>query len=148
MKYTKTQTLKNLEQALKKDFSLHRGTEFSAGFDLFTATQDKFYLSSNEVVKVPTGISVEIPENYFGLITLRSSVKEFCLTNGVGIIDADYRGEIILSLRNLTSVVQILNPGMKIAQLLLVPVSMVKAAEVLSLTSTARGTGGFGSTGE
>lgn len=154
--YIKSKNLKALEKFLQKTFDLNSGTEDSAGLDLFTANIDNVWFAVNEVKKIPTGISVEIPKNHFGLVTLRPVIKNFCLTNGVGIINADCRGEIILSLRNLDDFGPIvssqtkgtvIHPGTKIAQLVIVPYTFVTPIETSKLTPTIRGTGGFGSTG-
>lgn len=103
-----------------------------------------------EMVKVHTGIKAAIPEGYVGLLVVRSSlgVKHgLSLANDVGVIDADYRGEVIVCLRNQTRDWTGLRRGERVAQLVVVPVNTTTWVEVEQLDETVRGQGGFGSTG-
>lgn len=101
-------------------------------------------------VLVHTGIGIQLPEGYAGLIFARSSmgVKQgICLSNGVGVVDWDYRGEILVGLINLSDKEYTILPGERIAQLVVTPVARPEFVQVDSLDQTQRGTGGFGSTG-
>jgi len=125
-----------------------RGTLNSAGLDLY-ADQEILILGGSAKM-VGTGIAVEIPEGYVGLIFLRSSLGKagLSLANSVGVIDSDYRGELKLCLTYLAAngghfVCQ----GERIAQLVVLPAPIFDLIEVDELSTTGRGTGGFGSTG-
>lgn len=139
-----------------------RATDGSAGLDLyFVGTPE---LGEDEectgrlveawvggaTTRLETGISVEIPAGHVGLLCLRSSMsREFTIPNGLGIIDADFRGELQVALRCHTSFDGMyIKPGDRIAQLVIVPVLQTRVVEVEELGSTPRGTGGFGSTGK
>jgi len=113
-----------------------RGTASSAGLDLVAHRY--------EGDTVYTGLRVQIPEGHFGMVVPRSSLgsKGLYLKNTVGIIDSDYRGEIILKIAGYCP-----SPGERIAQLIIVPFINVEPVEVTELTDTVRGEGGFGSTG-
>ena len=127
------------------------GTEFSAGADLYAVCdRDKTEIPPHETVLVHTGIAMEIPEGYVGLVFARSSLgtkRGLAPANKVGVIDSDYRGEIMVSLHNHTNTIQQIDNGERIAQLAIVP--FLKADFIVSdeLDDTARGAGGFGSTG-
>ena len=121
-----------------------------AGFDL-TCTQITTEINEcGQIILVyHTGIAVEIPEGYFGLLLPRSSVfkKSLALTNSAGVIDSGYRGEIVAKFRTTTDVVpSIYKDGEKFAQLLILPVPEVTFTEALELSDTERGDGGYGST--
>jgi len=125
-----------------------RGSEWAAGYDLYAA-EDK-YIDKNQTVKVGTGIAVEIPHGYFGGIYARSGLatKEGIRpANCVGIVDADYRGEIIVALHNEGVLLKEIHKGDRIAQLVIQPCISPVFKEVDDLTDTNRGEGGFGSTG-
>ena len=128
-----------------------KGSAYSAGYDLYACLDEEFILiKPGEVVKVPTGIAVEIPNGYVGLIFARSGLainKNLAPVNKVGVCDSDYRGEYLVALLNSgKEEVKIKNKD-RIAQLVIVPILSVKFKEVASLTETKRGEGGFGSTG-
>lgn len=128
-----------------------RGTVGSAGIDL-TAIQLTSETNENgEVILVyHTGLSVEIPEGYCGLLFMRSSVykKALSLTNAVGVIDSDYRGEIVGKFRTtLNAVPSVYQQGERFAQLVIVPIPSFTIEEAETLGNTERGNGGFGSTG-
>ena len=126
------------------------GSEFAAGADLYALLDGKLTVAPGETVKVPTGLSLEIPQGYAGLIYARSglSVKRgLAPANKVGVIDADYRGEILVALYNQSATAQTVEPGERIAQLVIAPVLQVDFAECDDLSDTQRGEGGFGSTG-
>jgi dUTP pyrophosphatase len=125
-----------------------KGTEGSAGLDLYS-DQDVL-VSSGASVMLSTGIAVEIPAGNVGLVAIRSSVGRsgVSLTNSVGVIDSDYRGEIKLCLTyNAGNGGHYVRKGQAIAQLIVMPVMPVELMQVDALSSTERGSGGFGSTG-
>jgi dUTP pyrophosphatase len=129
---------------------LHYATKGSAGLDLVSAEEKPVLVGSIQHVTVHTGISVAIPEGFVGILAPRSSLgrKGLSLANTIGIIDSDYRGEILVDLvvKQGKPWVQI-NPGDRFVQLLLIPVLQCNIEEVQDLPDTARGAGGFGSTG-
>jgi dUTP pyrophosphatase len=125
-----------------------RGTAASAGSDLYAI--DAVTVPAGETVIVHTGIAVAIPEGYAGLIYARSGLatkRNLAPANKVGVIDADYRGEIMVALYNQSSAVQTVESGERIAQLVVTPFLQVTLEECSELSDTQRGTGGFGSTG-
>jgi len=125
-----------------------RGTPGSAGLDLY-ADQEALVVSYKAAM-VGTGIAVEIPEGYVGLLFLRSSTGKagVALANGVGVIDSDYRGEIKLCLTYAHDMGgHHIRRGDRIAQLVVLPAPTFDLTEVDSLSTTERGAGGFGSTG-
>ena len=123
-----------------------------AGFDLTAIDVTTEINECGELILVyHTGIAVEIPEGYFGMLTPRSSIfkKSLELTNSIGIIDSNYRGEIMAKFRSTTTVVPaVYKPGDRICQLIILPVADVQLEEVEELSETERGEGGFGSTDE
>ena len=126
------------------------GSPSAAGADLYALLDAPLTVAPGETAKIPTGLSLEIPEGYAGLIYARSglSVKRgLAPANKVGVIDADYRGEIIVALYNQSSVPQEVAPGERIAQIVIAPVLQVEFEECDDLSNTLRGAGGFGSTG-
>lgn len=129
-----------------------RGSAEAAGCDLFACLSHKgcCTIKPGQTVKVNTGIAVEIPDGFFGAIFARSGLatkKGLRPANCVGVVDSDYRGEIIVALHNDTESVQSFEDGERIAQLVFVPYLPVEFCEVEELGETARGDGGFGSTG-
>lgn len=129
-----------------------RGSDVAAGYDLTAATEKFRAEITGPIFEYDTGLAFEIPPGYVGLIFPRSSVTtktSMSLGNCVGVIDSDYRGTIKFQFRNL-------NPGMgkkyevgdRIGQLIIMPYPEVKFEEVSELDDTARGEGGFGSTGK
>ncbi len=128
-----------------------RKTAGSAGYDLCACIAGEFTIEPGELVMLPTGLAAEIPEGCAGMIFTRSGlgVKHgIAVSNGVGVIDSDYRGEIHVGLRNSSKVPYTIQPGERIAQLIVMPVHMPVVEEVEELSETQRGTGGFGSTGQ
>ena len=117
-----------------------------AGLDLFSA--DDVVLEKGQVLDVPTGIKVAIPEGYMGLVWDKSGVSLRGVHRLAGVIDSGYRGEVKVVLVNLSDEPFVISKGMKIAQLLIQPVTAVKVVEVEDLGETPRGEGGFGSTGK
>lgn len=124
------------------------GTEFSAGADLYST--EKVVISCGETKLIKTGIAVEIPVGYVGLIYARSGLatkRGLAPANKVGVIDSDYRGEIMVALYNQSGVEQIVEQGERVAQMVITPYLKVDYQEVEDLQDTTRGSGGFGSTG-
>ena len=127
------------------------GTEFSAGADLYALADAPITIGSGETVLVHTGIAMEIPEGYVGLVFARSGLatkKNLAPANKVGVIDADYRGEIMVALHNHGAEPQTVECGERIAQIAIVPFLKAEFEECDELSDTQRGAGGFGSTGK
>ena len=125
------------------------GTEYSAGADLY-ALGDAVTIGAHETVLIHTGIAIEIPEGYCGLIFARSGLatkRGLAPANKVGVIDADYRGEVMVALHNHTDEPKSVDPFERIAQLAIVPFLKAELEEADELSETVRGGGGFGSTG-
>ena len=128
-----------------------RGSALAAGYDLFADVSEDVTINPHETKMIGTGLAMEIPEGYFGGIFARSglSAKEGLRpANCVGVVDSDYRGEIKVALHNDGEVPRVVTSAEKIAQLVVVPFLSVSFNEVSELTDTARGDGGFGSTGK
>ena len=125
------------------------GTEFSAGADLYNLPES-VDIAPHATVLIHTGISAELPEGYCGLIFARSGLatkRGLAPANKVGVIDADYRGEIMVALHNHSDVSAEIAPGERVAQLAIVPFLKAEFEEAEELSDTVRGAGGFGSTG-
>ena len=126
------------------------GTEFSAGADLYCAEEHEISVCSGQKCSIGTGISMEIPEGYVGLVFARSGLackNGLRLCNSVGVIDADYRGEIKVVLHNDSEYVREIKPGERVAQMIVMPYPKVSFIEVEELSDTVRGKSGFGGTG-
>ena len=126
------------------------GSEFSAGADLYACEGGEVTIASGETRLVHTGISMAIPQGYVGLIYARSglaSKRGLAPANKVGVIDSDYRGEIMVALHNHSSEAQTICDGERIAQIVFTAYMGADFLEVDELDSTERGEGGFGSTG-
>lgn len=126
-----------------------RGSEKAAGYDLYAAEEAS--IKAGETVKIGTGIAVAIPDGYFGGIYARSGLatKEGLRpANCVGVIDSDYRGELIVSIHNDSSVDRIIEKGERMAQLVVQPYLSVEFEEADELDETERGDGGFGHSGK
>lgn len=128
-----------------------QGSAYAAGYDLFADVEQALDIEPHKTVMIPTGLAMEIPEGYFGGIFARSglaSKEGLRPANCVGVVDADYRGEVKVALHNDGEVVRTVQPGQKVAQLVVVPFLSVEFDEVETLSDTVRGVGGFGSTGK
>ena len=126
------------------------GSEYSAGADLYALLDNAVEIKPHETLFIHTGISAEIPEGYCGLVFARSSMgakRGLAPANKVGVIDADYRGEIMVALHNHSENVATVEPGERVAQLAIVPFLKAEFEESGELSDTTRGVGGFGSTG-
>ena len=126
------------------------GSEFSAGADLYACLKEAVMIQPGETYLVKTGLAMEIPEGFAGLIYARSglaSKKGLAPANKVGVVDADYRGEIMVALHNHSNVAASVESGERIAQMVIAPFLKAEYSVVEELSDTVRGTGGFGSTG-
>lgn len=127
------------------------GSAQAAGADLYACLEQDITIGPGETAFIPTGLAMEIPQGYAGLVYARSSLgtkRGLAPANKVGVIDSDYRGELMVALHNHGSQSQTLSHGERIAQLLVTPVLTARYVQTDALTQTARGTGGFGSTGK
>ncbi|MCL6588381.1 MAG: dUTP diphosphatase [Firmicutes bacterium] len=125
-------------------------TEGSAAMDLHACTPDSIMIPAGARAKIPTGIAIELPPDMVALVFPRSGLASkhgISLSNAVGVIDSDYRGEIICLVKNEGTAGFVVKPGDRIAQLGFFPVHRVKWKIVQELEMTGRGVGGFGSTG-
>ena len=125
-------------------------TEHAAGMDLCAALDQPLVIPPGERAAVPTGLAVAIDPGYEGQVRARSGLARehgVTLANSIGTIDADYRGPVVVVLANLGRAPVELRPGDRIAQLVIAPVIKAELVEVDELPPTARGAGGFGSTG-
>lgn len=127
------------------------GSAYAAGADLYAFTKgETITFAPGETKMIHTGISLEIPEGYAGLIYARSGIatkRGLAPANKVGVVDSDYRGEIMVSLHNHSNTAQEISDNERIAQLVITPFLAVDFVETDELSNTERGTGGFGSTG-
>lgn len=126
------------------------GSAFAAGADLYAATDYDIEILPHETVKVDTGLSMAIPDGYFGAIFARSGLatkQGLRPANAVGVVDADYRGPVIVALHNDTDEAQKVPAGSRIAQLIIMECPKVSFEIVDELNDTERGESGFGSTG-
>lgn len=129
-----------------------RATEGSAGMDLYACIDSPVTLGAGEKAVIPTGIAIELPSAELAAFVFARSglaIKHgIGLLNGVGVIDSDYRGEICVGVINQLAEPYTIAPDERIAQLVIMPVSLINPVEAQSLDDTARGEGGFGSTGK
>lgn len=126
------------------------GSAEAAGADLYACLESAVMIQPGETAWIPTGLALEVPKGCAGLIYARSSLgakRGLAPANKVGVIDSDYRGEIRVVLLNHSKQVQTVEPGERVAQLLITPVLTPKYIESEELLDTDRGAGGFGSTG-
>lgn len=126
------------------------GSQFAAGADLYACTDMPITINPHQTVLVHTGIAMEIPAGYAGLVYARSGIatkRNLAPANKVGVIDSDYRGEIMVALHNHGEEAQTIENAERIAQLVITPFVTAEFSEVDELCETERGEGGFGSTG-
>ena len=126
------------------------GSQEAAGADLYACLDESVVIPAGKTVFVTTGLALEVPKGCAGLIYARSSMgakRGLAPANKVGVIDSDYRGQVMVALHNHGQEDQIVQPGERVAQLLITPVFTPGFVEVDELDDTLRGTGGFGSTG-
>lgn len=127
-----------------------RGTQDSAGSDLHACLQESLTLRPGERVVIPTGLAIEVPKGYGAFLFARSGlgIKHGVVpSNCVGVIDADYRGEMMVGLVNQGDAAYTIEPQERIAQMVILPVAICEFREVEELSATQREEGGFGSTG-
>lgn len=126
------------------------GSEYAAGADLYACTDGDTVILPGETKLIGTGLAIEVPLGYGAFIYARSglaSKRGLAPANKVGVVDADYRGEIMVALHNHSSEAQTVLCGERIAQMVIAPFLKAEFCEVESLSDTSRGVGGFGSTG-
>ena len=126
------------------------GSLQSAGADLRSSSAQKIIIAPHSTEIINTGIAVEIPDGYVGLIFARSGIaakRDLAPANKVGVIDSDYRGEIKVALHNHGDCERVVDPNERVAQLMIIPYVKCEFECVEELEDTARGDGGFGSTG-
>ena len=127
-----------------------RGSAAAAGYDLYAAIGNPMVIPAHSTIKIGTGLAFALPESSFAAIFARSGLatkQGLRPANCVGVCDSDYRGEYIVALHNDTDKEQTINPGDRIAQMILMSYIPMSFEEVKSLDETERGQGGFGSTG-
>ena len=127
------------------------GTAFSAGAALYACLEEPVTIAPGETKKIPTGLAMEIPVGFAGLIYARSGLgtkQGLAPANKVGVVDSDYRGEFMVFLHNHSAETRTVSHGDRVAQLVVTPVFTPGFEETDELTDTARGAGGFGSTGK
>ena len=127
-----------------------RGSSLSAGYDLYACLPESVVIPPHETVPVGTGLSMALPEGWFAAIFARSGLaakRGLRPANCVGVCDADYRGEYIVPLHNDTAEPRRVEPGERIAQMILLPCQRLDFTVVEELSATDRGAAGFGSTG-
>lgn len=128
-----------------------KGSKKSAGYDLYACLDEPLFINPHETKMIDTGLSMELPDGTFGAIVARSGIatkRGLAPANKIGICDSDYRGEYMVALHNHSNITQWVNPGERIAQLIVMPYVNVTFEETDKLSETDRGEGGFGSTGE
>ena len=125
------------------------GSEYAAGADLYACLSEDMAIAPGETKMVHTGIAMELPMGYVGLVYARSglaSKRGLAPANKVGVIDCDYRGELMVALHNHGDVVQVITDGERIAQLVIAPYITAEFTQADELSDSVRGVGGFGST--
>lgn len=126
------------------------GSLEAAGADIYACLEAAVTIPAGKTVFIPTGLAMEVPKGCAGLIYARSSMgskRGLAPANKVGVIDSDYRGQVMVALHNHSQEDQLVNPGERVAQLVITPVFTPGFREVDDLSETDRGSGGFGSTG-
>lgn len=127
------------------------GSTGAAGADLTACLEESVTIEPGQTAFIPTGIALEVPANCAGLVYARSGMackQGLAPANKVGVIDSDYRGEVMVALHNHGNQARTVEPGQRIAQLLITPVLTPAYEEAMELSDTARDAGGFGSTGK
>ncbi len=140
----------NIKKLTKTASMPTRQHESDAGYDLYADIHEPIVIEPHVTEFIHTGIAIEVPEGYFGAVFARSglaSKQGLRPANCTGVCDSRYRGEYIVALHNDSVIERTVNPGDRIAQLVVMPYLNVEFHEVDELSSTERGEGGFGSTG-
>lgn len=128
-----------------------RGSEYAAGYDLYAAIENNITVPAHSTEKIGTGLSFELPDETFAAIFARSGLatkQGLRPANCVGVCDSDYRGEYIVAIHNDTDEDKIIEPGERIAQMILMPYIPMTFVETDELSESERGQDGFGSTGK
>lgn len=128
-----------------------RGSEYAAGYDLYAAIENNITVPAHSTEKIGTGLSFELPDETFAAIFARSGLatkQGLRPANCVGVCDSDYRGEYIVAIHNDTNEDKIIEPGERIAQMILMPYIPMAFVETDELSESGRGQDGFGSTGK
>ena len=143
--------IKPLSEKIGREIPLpYYATAGAAALDLHACLDEAVTLPAGGEAVIPTGLAAAIPEGHVGIMAVRSSMgvrNGVCLSNGIGVIDSDYRGPVQVSLHNQNKEPYTVRPGDRIAQLMIVPVTRQEVEVVDELPDTARGQGGIGSTG-
>lgn len=140
----------NIKKLNEKAIIPTYGSACAAGADLYACISGDVVVKPHETVLIPTGIALELPVGYAGLIYARSGLatkKGLAPANKVGVVDCDYRGEVKVSLHNHSETAQTVAVGERVAQLVITPYITAEFVAVDELSETVRGAGGFGSTG-
>ena len=127
-----------------------RGSREAAGYDLYADLKEREVIPPHETKMISTGLAMEIPRGFFGAIFARSglaSKESLRPANCVGVVDSDYRGPFLIALHNDSDTEKYVKPGMRIAQMVVIPCPEISFSETDELNQTERGEGGFGSTG-
>ena len=141
----------NLKRLTETAIIPTRQYEGDAGYDLYADIQEPITIEPHTTKMISTGIAIEIPDGYFGAVFARSglaSKQGLRPANCTGVCDSKYRGEYMVALHNDSTVEKVVNPGDRIAQLVVIPYLNIEFNEVNKLSYTERGDGGFGSTGK
>ncbi len=141
----------NIKKLNEKAVMPTYGSKFAAGADLYACNEEKITINPHETVLIKTGIAMEVPVGYAGLIYARSGIaskRGLAPANKVGVVDSDYRGEVMVALHNHSESKEEIEPYERIAQLVVAPFLKVDFECVDELSDTIRGAGGFGSTGK
>lgn len=140
----------NIKKLSEKAIIPSYGSEFAAGADLYACIDSEVTVNPHQTVVIPTGVALELPVGYAGLIYARSGLatkKGLAPANKVGVVDCDYRGEVKVALHNHSEISQTVAVGERVAQLVITPYITAEFIAVDELSTTVRGAGGFGSTG-
>ena len=151
MEYTNSNISLKIKKLNENAVAPLKATDGSAGYDLCACMDSAIVILPGQSAVVHTAIACQIPVGTVGLVYIRSSLgvkHQIRLSNGVGVIDSDYRGEIMVSLHNFGSKEYRVEPFDRIAQMVITPYYAPQVEIVNSLEDTDRGTGGFGSTGK
>lgn len=141
----------NIKKLNEKAIIPTYGSAYSAGADLYALTDEEVVIQPGQTAFINTGLATEIPEGYVGLVYARSGLackQGLAPANKVGVIDSDYRGELVVALFNQSGEAKTVKYGDRIAQLVIAPYLKCEFIESEELSDTTRGAGGFGSTGK
>ena len=141
----------NIKKLIENAILPTYATPYAAGADLYCPMGESVTVAPHATALVKTGLAVEIPEGYVGLIYARSGIatkRGLAPANKVGVVDSDYRGEVMVALHNHSDIEQTVEGGERVAQLVIAPYLTADFCEVDALSDTVRSDGGFGSTGK